>query len=70
MDEADNFVIFPSFLQHDTIAFKTISPHFKVVSAGFFQFEDGKPYCFGRSHSLNLESRPEDSLIILNKSKY
>ena len=50
-------VIFDITLQHSQIA-----GNLNITSAGFL--ENGK--CFGRSDSLNIESKPTDSYIIHN----
>jgi len=35
-----------------------------IKSAGFVQFIDGKPLCFGGSDSLNIDSSPDDSQLM------
>ncbi|MGH7462813.1 MAG: hypothetical protein ACREMA_17540, partial [Longimicrobiales bacterium] len=34
--------------------------HGEVLSAGFVEMEDGKPFCHGRSESMDLDARLED----------
>jgi aminoglycoside phosphotransferase family enzyme len=52
-------VIFPDSIKHE--AFKYLKP----VSAGFVMFDDkGKATTYGRSKSLDLDSRPEDAIFI------
>ena len=43
-----------------------------IVASGFVDIgRDGKPYCYGRSESLNIGSRGEiDSAIIARSSKH
>ena len=55
-------VIFPSYINHKDIGSKMSSG--EVLSAGFCQISEGKFSTFGRSQSLNLESREEDSGIL------
>lgn len=37
---------------------------YQVVSAGFYRIDNGKVICYGRSESLDLDSRPKDAEII------
>lgn len=39
------------------------------ISAGFVQFIDGKPACYGRSESMNLDSLPEDSDLLARQMR-
>lgn len=64
-------VIFPSFMNHDETAEAIISnlidkhEHIEdaiIVSAGFINSIDGSTY--GRSETLDLESRPDDQHFI------
>ena len=59
--EEDVVVIFYIGLAHST--FSNLNPH----SAGFIDFKDGKPICFGKSLSLGLESNPERDSRIANR---
>ena len=40
----------------------------KVVSAGFVTFGPSGAFCYGRSETLDLDSRPEDTAIIQNQN--
>ena len=35
-----------------------------IVSAGFVEFQNGKPRCFGRSESLSLGGQPDDAQVL------
>lgn len=68
MFQGDNFVIIPNSMNHSDVV-ETGTP----VSAGFCSIgiEEGyfgesryKVTCWGKSHSLGLESRKEDGLIM------
>ena len=57
----DSIVVFPHLIQHREIANRMQWP---VLGAGFIQLDDkGKWHCFGKSISLNVVSRPEDTVI-------
>ena len=59
-------VIFSRFVSHDIIA-NCQGLFFGVISAGFCNIRYGKGievYVFGRSITLNIDSRPEDTEII------
>ena len=60
-------VIFPEEgFYHDEMAKKLGS--LGVNAAGFVEFgEDGKIHCFGRSESLDIETRGEEDEIIIAK---
>ena len=60
-------VIFPEEgFYHDEMAKKLGS--LGVNAAGFVEFgEDGKIRCFGRSESLDIETRGEEDAIIIAK---
>lgn len=53
--------IFPSFIEHSTIANQMINP---IVAAGFVTIIDGKIRVGGESISTRKESREEDVEII------
>jgi len=58
-------IIFPDYLNHSD--FKT--GYGKIISAGFVEIAkqgDNVPYsiCYGRSQSLNLDSKTGDNLIV------
>lgn len=75
----DSFVVFPDTTRHSSITVTgTFYNDLKPVSAGFIQFNEGMTRietdwdmwyapninCYGRSDSLNLQSRTEDVEII------
>lgn len=64
-------VLFPEYVPHSTVALSLQSEEAKAghavraVSAGFcFRAKADRVQIHGRSESLNLDSRPEDSQII------
>ena len=56
--DSDDILIFPNHMTHSSVA-----AGFNVISAGFLTIQDGKVGCFGRSVSLNVDSRDEDTAI-------
>ena len=53
-------VIFPNFMGHDEVA---RALRVKPTSAGMCQRDaDGQWYCFGRSMTLGLDSKPDDEV--------
>jgi hypothetical protein len=57
----DSIVLFPDVIQHRDIANGMQWP---VLGAGFIQLDANcEWHCFGKSISLNVASRPEDTLI-------
>lgn len=61
-------IMFPNHLDHDKMA-ERIPGYIKAKGAGFVQLVTDKegypaPHCFGKSISLNVSSRPEDSAYI------
>lgn len=57
--------IFRKLFTHADMQYLARSQGYKIVSGGFVCIDpDGDYKCFGRSESLNLDSRPEDSDII------
>lgn len=74
-----DIIIFPAYIDHNKMANQLIGIYNKedLVSAGFIslkrechpQFKNPGFYCYGKSVSLNLESKPEDSEI-LNVQQY
>jgi hypothetical protein len=54
-------VVFPPMIKHTDRVDVTFGQPF---SAGFCVIKDSKVECYGESISLNLKSRPEDSLIL------
>ena len=57
LEEYDEIIIFPEPLQHS--AFKHLEP----VSAGFCIVGNDVIKCYGRSASLGLEGKDDDSFI-------
>lgn len=69
------YIIFEGRLHAEPLIFTTTQEHAelarvmeptlgKPVSAGFLDLTLGEVSAYGRSDSLDIESRPEDSLII------
>ena len=52
----DEIIIFPKIMQHTD--FKNLNP----VSAGFCYIQENKVVCFGKSISLGLDSKKDDTL--------
>ena len=66
-DDNEHSIVFPALESHDDIAIRMKAEG--VLGAGFCSFDlnnDGilEIKCHGRSTSLNLEARPEDSLRV------
>lgn len=63
-------VIFPLWLKHSDVALAITGGDLsKVLSAGFFSVMPKRDYviqvdCFGRSESLNIESRESDGALV------
>lgn len=57
LKEYDQIIIFSQIIEHRT--FKHLEP----VSAGFCSVGDNAINCYGRSVSLNLDSKEDDSFI-------
>jgi hypothetical protein len=61
-------IIFPEFLTHKDMARNNAHCGCKIVSGGFIQENaTGRLICYGRSESLNIDSRPEIDTAIVNK---
>ena len=57
--------VFPSLLDHSMVARSLPG---KVISAGFVSFGEGGCSCYGRSVSLDLDSRgEEDSDLVMRQ---
>lgn len=56
-------IIFPNFLNHRDIAEK-IDPDLAIISAGFCNLYNSEFRIYGRSQSLNLDSRKEDRELL------
>ena len=56
-------IIFPEFLNHDDVAEK-INPNGIIISAGFCKVVDNKFIAYGRSQTLNIESREKDTALL------
>lgn len=62
----ESIVIFPKHINHDRMAFAVGRFKAKTVSAGFIAPDWT---CFGRSETLNMESRKEDTeLLAISRS--
>lgn len=59
----DSVIIFDHITQHVDMAQKMYAID-SVVSAGFVRIVDGKFECFGRSVSLDINSRSDDSAYV------
>jgi len=59
----ENIYIFPSLVVHKTVAKRMRG---KVVGAGFIARDKGtgKLFCRGESDSLQVKSRPEDTILL------
>lgn len=61
----EQIVIFSQFMNHNDVA---RGIHGKVISAGFIAISsdnDGPVIiCYGRSESLNIDSRPDEDVLI------
>jgi len=67
-NELDCPVLFPPWIEHDNMALKFRG---KVLSAGFVAQNDlGEIYTHGKSTSLKVSSRPEDTEIIQKLFKW
>ena len=68
----DEIVLFPDYLEHNLVANRwcygpgVFRPAEMVISAGFVR--DGR--CYGKSVSLNKESRPNEDTRLLQKYFY
>jgi len=56
LGEYDEIIIFPTTIEHST--FKHLEP----ISAGFCHIHSDKVVCYGKSYSLNIESKEDDTL--------
>jgi len=64
VDEYGGLLIFPPYVVHSDVARQC--PH-GIVGAGFVSISEGKVCCYGRSHSLRIDSRGKmDSLFLAN----
>jgi len=57
LEKYNSIIIFPTIIEHKEFR------HLEPISAGFCYVNKNKVDCFGKSISLDLESRPEDSGI-------
>ncbi len=58
----DCIVVFPEALKH-----ADFSQNFRILSAGFIDMETFQ--CYGKSTSLDMKSRPEDTAIAQRQFK-
>ena len=55
--------VFPEFINHAVFA-RGIAPERDIVSAGFIEQRcDCSFHCSGRSESLGLDARPDDTML-------
>lgn len=71
VDVSDCIITFPNDISHkhmfDTL--KEAQKDINVISAGFVMLDKNrKPFCTGKSQSLNVESRGDIDTILLNVS--
>lgn len=65
IDEANGFSIFPPYVDHDVAARPMQARGFSIVGAGFIEIFNGEVTCYGKSQSLQINSRGSvDSEII------
>lgn len=57
----DTIFMFPGFIGHSDFVGSFINP--VVISAGFIEFYDNNVTTYGKSVSLGIGSRPEDSKL-------
>lgn len=57
LKEYDQIIIFPQIIEHSTFR------HLEPISAGLCSVGDDMIVCNGRSVSLNLDSKEDDSFI-------
>ena len=61
----ETFIIFPEWEQHnDMVSRLLIAPNL-VKGAGFVNFVDDTPECYGDSVSLDIKSRKEDTILMM-----
>lgn len=66
----DEIVVFTDNNDHGNMCFRLGIEETDVISAGFVAYtDDGKPYCYGNSHSLKVPSREEDTELLLRFMK-
>lgn len=71
MNDDAKYIVFDAGVIEDIIVFSLIQDHAKManrlmlkpVSAGFIMFRETGPQCYGKSRSLDLESREIDTKI-------
>lgn len=59
-------VIFSDSMYHDQVEEALV--HEGIIAAGFVKMEGGKLTCYGKSESLNIDSRGADDEIIIGLS--
>lgn len=58
-------ILFSPLIMHSHVGLVTRGRDVEIASAGFCEIgDDGKVFAYGRSESLNIDSRPGDALII------
>lgn len=64
-DTGDSIVVFPGHLQHSFVAERLACPELgSVKSAGNIALIGETLWCGGGSHSLKVESLPEDQMLV------
>lgn len=63
----DTPVIFDEATDHSMMASDSFGFKKNVVAAGFVRFSSDGLYCYGRSISLKIESRPDEDARLINK---
>lgn len=54
-------IVFSPWIEHDRMRSKF--PDNPVLSAGFVKIKDNKVICYGKSTSLNIQSKESDSIF-------
>jgi hypothetical protein len=65
-DGSEYFILFPIFIKHDT--FEYSFRH--IISAGFVNINNDIGQCYGKSESLDKQSRIEDSELITREINF
>lgn len=64
----ETMYIFPEYIVHREAARNNTMMGDKIIAAGFIAVEqEGLLMCYGRSESLNINSRPEEDSVLINK---
>ena len=61
-------ILFPTDLTHSSVAHQLGFQGQSIVSAGFVSLDSqGKPACYGKSLSLHLRSRSQDTDVVMQE---